>query len=796
MKLWLIAKSNMKKKKGNAVVLFLLIMIATTLIYSSVCILKNVSSFLDEKNESVNGAHLDIIQTKGFDKETVDIIKSEKHYKDYVRTDTITSITDVKNDNTDVDDDEESMPVCFNVYEPEHKYKICDYKITDEGDKWDKDSIILPYYLKVAKGYKTGQNYEIKIDDHKETFKIYGFVEDVMMSTPSNISMYECFINKTRFNDIKDLKGVALQDRFRVRLDNMNDSEAASRDILDKYDSKLSSEKFSVYIFIYYTNMRTGASMFISILMAVLAIFAVLILAIAVIVIRFSINMNIESNLSNIGILESMGYTSTQLRMASIVEYLVVTVAGIIAGLLAAFGVSGQVAIIVSKSVGVMWDSKIDVSIIIMAIAVVTAMVLLITLVSSLKLKKITPLDALRSGIHTHNFTRNHLPLHKSRLGLNSSIGIKGVLRQKKQNISIALIISLIVFSGVTIFTMYYNFVVEQDALINLVGLEKPDIMIRAEQEENGKGVDIEKKSEEFNLDDNVEQVLTYVTPSMTVKNKDKKRTLAAEVYSRPDKVRINTVISGRQVKHDNEVNLSNRVAKELGVKKGDTVMIESNNKEKEYIVVGITQRISNLGISLVMSQEGAERLISNLTPDTAYIYLKDTKDIKGEIERLKIEDKDNLIYTDFDEVYQNILKSFTSSLQSLCIVFIIVTIVVIALIIMLVIKMKLVREKQNIGVFKAIGFTTTQILWQNVMSFAPVISIGGLGGVIIGKLAVNKVCTLMLSLCGIDKAAFSIPFVILAGVFISTTILAFAVCIMSSLKVRKIEAYKMITEQ
>ena len=198
------------------------------------------------------------------------------------------------------------------------------------------------------------------------------------------------------------------------------------------------------------------------------------------------------------------------------------------------------------------------------------------------------------------------------------------------------------------------------------------------------------------------------------------------------------------------------------------------------------------------MSQEGAERIISKLTPDTAYIYLKDASDIKGEIERLKIENKDaeNFVYTNFDEVYQNILKSFVSSLQSLCIVFIIVTIIVIALIIILVIKMKLVREKQNIGVFKAIGFTTPQIIWQNVMSFAPVISFGALGGTIIGKLAVNKVCTAMLSLCGIDKAAFSIPFIILAGVFIATTILAFVVCILSSAKVKKIEAYKMITAQ
>ena len=60
MNIWLIAKSNMKKKKSNVIVLFILIMIVTMLLYSSVTINKNVSSFIDEKNESVNGTHIEL----------------------------------------------------------------------------------------------------------------------------------------------------------------------------------------------------------------------------------------------------------------------------------------------------------------------------------------------------------------------------------------------------------------------------------------------------------------------------------------------------------------------------------------------------------------------------------------------------------------------------------------------------------------------------------------------------------------------------------------------------------------
>ncbi|MCI5500294.1 MAG: ABC transporter permease [Lachnospiraceae bacterium] len=579
MNIWLIAKSNMKKKKSNVIVLFILIMIVTMLLYSSVTINKNVSSFIDEKNESVNGTHIELMTSKGFDKEVSDIIKSEKHYEDCLNTDAIVSISEAKVYNKDLDDNKESMSVCFNAYDPGHRNKICDYKIIDKGKKW---------------------------------------------------------------------------------------------------------------------------------------------------------------------------------------------------------------------------ENKIDVTVVMITVIVVTAMVLIITAITSSKIKKITPLDALLNGIQTHNFTKNHLPLLNSRLDLNSSLGIKNIFRHKKQNIAIAFIVALIVFSGEMMFSLYHNFVYDQDSLINLVGLEKPDILIKSKQSDINEGVDFDKMCDELVKEDNISRAITCRASNMIVKSKDNKMTISAEIYNEPEKVRINTLVSGRHVKHSNEINISSVVAERLGVNKGDTVMIESNKKEEAYVISGITQRISNLGISLIMSEEGAKRINCTAKPDSLYVYLNDASDIKGEIKQIKASynNTSDIVYSDFDEIYQSVLSSFTGSLKSLCIIFVIVTIIVIALIILLVMKMKMVREKRNMGIYKAIGFTTIQIIWQNVMSFAPVISVGALAGVLIGKFGINKACVAALSLCGIIKANLTVPFLLVASIFVITTILSFIICILASLKVRKIEAYKMITEQ
>ena len=63
MKLFIIAKSNMKKKKSNLIILFLLISIATMLLYTGINVLTKINTFMIEKNEAQNGPHAQFITT-------------------------------------------------------------------------------------------------------------------------------------------------------------------------------------------------------------------------------------------------------------------------------------------------------------------------------------------------------------------------------------------------------------------------------------------------------------------------------------------------------------------------------------------------------------------------------------------------------------------------------------------------------------------------------------------------------------------------------------------------------------
>ena len=110
-------------------------------------------------------------------------------------------------------------------------------------------------------------------------------------------------------------------------------------------------------------------------------------------------------------------------------------------------------------------------------------------------------------------------------------------------------------------------------------------------------------------------------------------------------------------------------------------------------------------------------------------------------------------------------------------------------------IKMKILKDKKTIGIYKALGYTTKQVLWQVVMSYVPVICLGALIGVIGGKYLIGPLFAISLSTVGIVKARLIIKLDLLIATFIFITIFSLIVSMVLAYKVRKIEPYKMITE-
>lgn len=786
MNLFIIAKSNIKKKKSSLIILFLLISIATTLLYIGINVIKNIDDFIKDTNEAQNGPHVQFLTTVGYRDKVVDLLKKEEGF-DTVETDEVLTSTGTKElFNIDKDKETESMRFIFADYENNHS--IPKIKVIGKAMEYKKNSIIVPMYMKIAKGYETGDIIEIKSGKNKYSYEIYGFVEDVLYSTISNIDIYRCYLSHDEFIDIqKNDPGYITVDQYNIRVNDINKSDKFHEIASKHIEKEINDGFFSCILGVNYSIMSAGLGMYINIIMAILAIFSIIIIAIAVIVICFSIITNIESNMTNVGILEAVGYTAKQLEFSLIIEYMLISIAAVLVGLGVALISSSAVASIVSSSIGLLWRIDFDIIVAVESITLVLLVIFIVTYGTTRRYLKIAPLDALREGVKTHNFKKNYFPLSTTKLGLNTAIGMKSMFHNRKQNISIIFIVALLSFTCTISLALYYNFVFDQQELINLFGTEKPDIEMSINNESENK----------LKNDKEIDKIIHNDSKSINIKKGDKEIGVLAEIYDNVDELTVDKLIEGRLPNHSNEINLSNKVLEDIGAEVGDTVTVTIEGKDSAFVVVGKTQQIEHMGLGALITEEGVGEIINGYRCNKLYIYLKKDINIEAKVQSYSVifEDNPEVEITNFDKIYQITMRTFVNAIESICILFVVVTIFVIALIIYLIVKIKIIHQRREIGLYKAVGYTTSEVMWQIVVNFALIMSVGALIGGIIGKLSMGKITAISLSICGIENASIIVPISLVIGVFIVITLAAFLLTIISAIGIRKIEPYKMITE-
>lgn len=221
-----------------------------------------------------------------------------------------------------------------------------------------------------------------------------------------------------------------------------------------------------------------GNRVFVNILAAILIVFALIMVVISLIVIRFQIFGNIEDNLTNIGVLKANGYTSRQIISSFLLQFVSVSIMASIPGSLISVLVMPLVGNMISSSVGLLWPTTFELLSALLSLLIVTVLILLVAYLSSRKIRRITPIAALQSGLLTHNFKKNHFPLASTSLNLQFALSLKSLFRQTKQNFMIVLIVAGLTFSSIFCSILNFNFKGDTSAVLDLVGLERTNLQL------------------------------------------------------------------------------------------------------------------------------------------------------------------------------------------------------------------------------------------------------------------------------------------------------------------------------
>ncbi len=549
------------------------------------------------------------------------------------------------------------------------------------------------------------------------------------------------------------------------------------------------------------TAFINATNPFIMILGAALVAFSVLIALIVALVIAFLVRSSIIAEVRNLGILKSLGYTTDMLRLSYLAIYTIISCICMLVGMI--LGISLMPTFVNLITVMARFDCVkaigLNVGSIFAAMALIILVITSVSMLATGRIKRITPLSAMRNNIATHSFKRNLVPLNKTKVPVNTSLGLKSIVGERGRSIMVVTIVLIMSLLCSFVSVVFFNLKVDQTAIINMSAIEVPDWSIRFDYEDNSLYYEAIRKMDGYKYD----TLGTIGTGGYVNENY-----VMGWYYEDFDKLRTNVVYEGKNPKYANEILWEVGSAKSKGFSIGDSITITFNNNgeeiKKECVIVGFFQSIINHGQFLgkieLLSFYFTEEYEKN---STRYFYFEKGKvPTSNEINEylLNTFDEEYIKYNGFQQginmVKNQFLNTVETAADAVMSVFIAITAIVISLLLVMLIKLKLLREKRDYAIYKALGYTTPNIMTQIAIAMVILGVVGSLFGSIIGALLTSPILSLAGNIIGIGKFAFIVPWGYIVAIIFAIPLLVYLVSMLCAVPVKKIAPATLLRER
>lgn len=769
-KLFLIARSNMRKAKGQTMAIVVLILLAAMLLNLWLMLSMDYKANFDRYHDKLNDGHVTLAVDDN-DGKVKDVL-SEKLDNDNdvaaYRLDTCMSMMGRFPYNG------EEMNCWFVFMEKQTALtrSVGKAEIVENGDH--ASGVYLPMLYKTNE-IAVGKTIEISIGSHTVEYTICGFFNSIMTGS-NNCGMMEIILTEDKYAELADLgcapQAVLCSVRLRDPSENLN-YEAALKSVVSQAFPNINvvSNSYDMVLQARYISQ--------SICSAVIVVMALFVLLIALIVIASNIINYIQVNMRNLGALKAIGYTSRQLICSLLLQFLGVTLLTAVIGVGLTYCLFPAVNTMMISQTGIPYAVRFlplpfMISLIVLGAAVAAAVWL-----AARRMKKIEPIAALRSGVQTHNFKRNHVPLEKTKAPLDLALALKTMFSGVKQNVTVCITmlgLSLVlVFSGL----MTANVIVDMTQFIDLLQGETADscINVYADSEE--------EFLREMNADSRVEKIYLHTNVNVTHSGGANLLAVLCDDFSRVNNQSV--VYTGRFPKYDNEIAIGAKYAKEKGFAVGDEIEITANGNTETYLISGLTQVTINLGRDCLLTRSGFERL-GTLSETGYYIDLTEGTDADTFNAEVKKEFADSVtMVMDMKSMIEAVSKVYVSLMTVIVIAILVLAAIIITFVLYLLVRTMLNNKKRDYGIMKSLGFTTRQLILQTALSFMPAVMISTVLGLILGCLGINSILSLFFSPLGIVKCTFAVPVGFITAAGTGLVLFAFVMACLLSLKIRKI---------
>lgn len=785
-----ILRKDLKRKKSINIILLIFIILATTFIAGSINSMHVILGGMDYFMNKAEVTDYIIISSMGGsydaplenDSNIEAFLKENTHVTGYTVDDVLYS-----SDNKFFTEDGGTLALNASVMI--NSYDISQQKFFDHKDKEityvEDGSIYLKRNAVIKNNLKPGDIITIKTESgYEKEFRLKGYYKDAFLGSDM-MGMYRCIVSKHDFQELLYESGLPYSRMYSINSDNLKTFEAdynnCDLNVIGDFDKALIKTTYIMDMII--------AGMFLMVSLCLIAI--------SIVILRFTIIFTVSEDYKEIGIMKAIGIGEKSIRKIYLTKYFAIAVLG------ASIGFGGSILLqnllIYSASQNMVLETAGNTVLLNLIVSMlVCAGIVGFAYLSTGKIKKFTPMDAIRNGNNGERFKKKGMfKLGKTHMKATSFLALNDVLGEMRKYM--ALLFASIV--GIWLIVMPVNTIntLRSENIASWFALTDCDYYISSDEKISElitKGskqsyYDFLEETKKLLMDNGIEVERTSMEVMFNLKIRKADRTYKSMAFCG-----LNTGMDeyfydeGTPPKYDNEIAVTHIVADKIDAGIGDTVYISMHGEEKPYVITALYQSMNNMGQGIRLTENaeldytvvsGGFGLQIKLAGDAAggeiAEAMRKTKEI---IPDVKVETVEKYI--------DSMIGGISASIVPVNIAVVTVVLIVNIMIVVLMQKMFLIREQGEMGMMKSLGFSNADIIKWQTKRIILVLSVGILTGTLTGTWFSQLTSGQIFKYMGAFEIEFEIHalevYLIYPVILFTATLIG---CILTMLKVRRI---------
>lgn len=772
-----ILKRDLKRKKTMNLILFIFIILAATFIASSANNLVSISTALDSYfakaeipdywiitvSQSECERFYECAEENGYDYKTLELLQVDPNDVmidgekfEYTNT---ASISTLKNSTKVFDSSDKEIT------------EVRDGEIYVTSEIFNNDKY----------GVDIGDVITISINGKTKEFILKDYTKDAIFGS-SMIGMTRMLVSE---NDYEFLYSVSNDSIYSIF------TYTDSANFIDKINELELNTIFN-------SNGQSLRTMYIMDMLtaSIILIVSVCLILISMVILRFTINFTMSEEFREIGVMKAIGIRNYKIRSLYITKYLAISIVGSIIGfaLSIPFGkllIRGVSRNVILGSSGGIWLNLI-------CAALSGIIVVAFCYFCTGKIKKFSPIDAIRNGENGERYARKgFIHLSKTHLTPVPFMAVNDIFSGFKRFAAMILIFVL----GLLLILIPVNTIntLKSDNIITWFNMAKCDHVIAVETLFNT------NNNNKETVDENLDEIRSFLNEN------DIQADVFQEIMFKPhishgDK-KISSIafqgngdITADEYMYDegtapqnvHEVAITRQVAERIDAKIGDDVVIKNGDTSKTYTVCALYQSMNNMGDGIRFHHN--EKIDYDYAAGSFGIQIRyrDDPDNKTLSERKNLlADKytNGKVYA-AGEYVNVMIGDVAGQLDSLKLLILFIVLCINILVTVLMVKSFITKEKSEIAMLKAIGFKNSSLMSWHTLRIGMVIFIATIFAAALSVPLTNLTIEPVFQIMGAESIEFEIKpmevFVLYPLIVLVVTMFS---GMLTSLQIRKISA-------